>query len=140
MARSIENAYGQRAGVLGVLSELGDILRLLPERDAVIRGDLRARTENALSGHRAAAAAAGARDHHAGRLAIRVERELDEILRRPLRRHPRGAAGRDHLEAVPLAGERVDDGVKGGDRDGLEKHVIRARRFVGSRALRAERC
>lgn len=26
------NAHGQRAGVLGVLSELGDILRLLPER------------------------------------------------------------------------------------------------------------
>jgi Type IV secretion-system coupling protein DNA-binding domain len=29
-----KNAHGQRAGVLGVLSELGDILRLLPERDA----------------------------------------------------------------------------------------------------------
>ena len=28
-----KNAHGQRAGVLGVLSELGDILRLLPERD-----------------------------------------------------------------------------------------------------------
>ena len=29
-----KNAHGQRAGVLGVLSELGDILRLLPQRDA----------------------------------------------------------------------------------------------------------
>jgi len=29
-----KNAHGQRAGVLGVLAELGDILRLLPERDA----------------------------------------------------------------------------------------------------------
>jgi Type IV secretion-system coupling protein DNA-binding domain len=29
-----KNAHGQRAGVLGVLSELGDILRLLPERAA----------------------------------------------------------------------------------------------------------
>jgi type IV secretory pathway TraG/TraD family ATPase VirD4 len=29
-----KNAHGQRAGVLGVLSELGEILRLLPERDA----------------------------------------------------------------------------------------------------------
>lgn len=28
-----KNAHGQRAGVLGVLSELGDVLRLLPERD-----------------------------------------------------------------------------------------------------------
>jgi hypothetical protein len=28
------NAHGQRAGVWGVLSELGEILRLLPERDA----------------------------------------------------------------------------------------------------------
>jgi hypothetical protein len=28
-----KNAHGQRAGVLGVLSELGGILRLLPERD-----------------------------------------------------------------------------------------------------------
>lgn len=28
-----KNAHGQRAGVLGVLAELGDILRLLPERD-----------------------------------------------------------------------------------------------------------
>jgi Type IV secretion-system coupling protein DNA-binding domain len=27
-----KNAHGQRAGVLGVLSELGDVLRLLPER------------------------------------------------------------------------------------------------------------
>ena len=34
-----KNAHGQRAGVLGVLSELGDILRLLPERDAVRVGD-----------------------------------------------------------------------------------------------------
>ena len=29
-----KSAHGQRAGVLGVLAELGDILRLLPERDA----------------------------------------------------------------------------------------------------------
>ena len=29
-----KNAHGQRAGVLGVLAELGDILRLLPERNA----------------------------------------------------------------------------------------------------------
>ncbi|MGH9906025.1 MAG: type IV secretion system DNA-binding domain-containing protein, partial [Pyrinomonadaceae bacterium] len=32
-----KNAHGQRAGVLGVLSELGETLRLLPEREACAR-------------------------------------------------------------------------------------------------------
>jgi hypothetical protein len=31
-----KNAHGQRAGVLGVLSDLGETLRLLPERDACV--------------------------------------------------------------------------------------------------------
>ena len=52
----------------------------------------------------------------------------------PLRRHAHRAAGRDHLEAVPLARQRVDHRVKGGDRDGLEELVVGARGLVRARA------
>ena len=70
----------------------------------------------------------------AGHVAVGLERQLDEILRRSLGRHPHRPARGDDLEAVPLAGQRADHGVERGHGDGLEQLVVGPRRLVRARA------